>query len=149
MCSSFTSLNSLKIHQVKIFSLTNSSKGKHRIFSCNLFGWGFFVWLWLVSQELLCLLGGMFCDVVCLFVCLGVWMVVFGCVFWHFFFVYKPLKNIKNSGGQILKSLLLIGVLPVTPPRSVVHPFTQSKSLYIGNVSGISQAYYVNDQRWN
>lgn len=58
----------------------------------------------------------------------GWWfLVVFGCIFDTFLY-YKLLKNTRIWGGHILKSLLPKGVLPVTPPGSVFHPFTQIKS---------------------
>lgn len=128
--SSLTSLNSLKIHQVKILSLTNISQWKDRICSCNMFGWGFlFSRLWLVGWSISALFfGGHFLQC-CLFLCL------FSCLvdcFWLWFLalfcIYKSLKNTKVPGSQILKSFLLMWVLPVTPPGSVFHPCTQIKS---------------------
>lgn len=99
--SSLTSLNSLKIHQVKILSLTNISQWKDRICSCNMFGWGFlFSRLWVVGQFLLCFLGGIFYSAVCFFVCLVVWSIVFGCGFWRFFVSTNPWRIQKSQEAR-------------------------------------------------
>lgn len=120
--SSLTSLNSLKIHQVKILSLTNISQWKDRICSCNTFGWGFlFSRLWLVGQFLLCFLGGIFYSAVCFFVCLVVWSIVFGCGFGAFLYL-QILKEYKSPRKPDFEIVFADGSFASGSPRISISP---------------------------